>query len=483
MNFLNIDNNYSQLITADEKIKNRLWESLRFRQRGYFFTRLYRQKLWDGCVDFFHKSKGIFLTGLLPEVQFALNHWQIPYQIKDNRENFEFTQQSIDVNFLNKWLPKGHEPITLEDYQVDLVNQSLKHKRGIITAPTASGKTFCLISIMKCLPPNTPTLFLANTTDLVYQNYEEMIKWGLENVGRFDGEAHEANMITCATIQSIHHLDKVLHKFKALFVDEVHLMTSTRCTKAYKKLTGCSVRLCMSATPFKFQVKKKDKIEKEDKVQRYTVKGWFGPAFETDAAKTGQLKAKDLQERGRLSKSVCYFYPITEPQIPHDVYIDAVTRGVADSWHLHKITTSLAKKLTGRTLILVERLSHGDALHNLLPDSLWVRGQDNRKTRKFVIERLKDSPDNLIAIATAKIFSAGVNFFIHNFINCSGGQASHDVVQRIGRGLRPAKDKEILSYYDFIFDINPYLLKHSMERIKILKLEGHEVIIKNEIDF
>ena len=53
----------------------------------------------------------------------------------------------------------------------------------------------------------------------------------------------------------------------------------------------------------------------------------------------------------------------------------------------------------------------------------------------------------------------------------------------MGRGLRTAKDKTGLNYYDFIFNINPYLLSHSKKRIKILEKQGHKVEIKKEIDF
>ena len=63
--------------------------------------------------------------------------------------------------------------------------------------------------------------------------------------------------------------------------------------------------------------------------------------------------------------------------------------------------------------------------------------------------------------------------FLHQLINAAGGQADHQIIQRMGRGLRVSSDKEDLKYFDFIFDINPYLLEHSKKRIKILKDQGH----------
>ena len=50
-------------------------------------------------------------------------------------------------------------------------------------------------------------------------------------------------------------------------------------------------------------------------------------------------------------------------------------------------------------------------------------------------------------------------------------------IQRKGRGLRLADDKEKLDYHDFYYTNNAYLERHSKERIKHLKGEGHEIQI------
>ena len=56
------------------------------------------------------------------------------------------------------------------------------------------------------------------------------------------------------------------------------------------------------------------------------------------------------------------------------------------------------------------------------------------------------------------------------------------MVQRLGRGLRTANDKDILHYYDFLFNINNYLRDHAEERIKCITKEGHPIVIKEEFD-
>jgi superfamily II DNA or RNA helicase len=474
-NLLKINNDYSLFISEDMGVKHVIWSKMRFRERNYFHNSRYKQRLWDGYTEFFKIETGKFLSGLLPEVKFILNHLKVDYEIQDERTKINFGIEAIDDQFLNRWLQEGQKPISLYDYQVDFINAVVKHNRGVIFSPTSSGKTNVMVGILKALPPNTPTIVLQNRAALAHQNFDEISKWGFTNVGSVWGGSFKPNIITVATVQSCEKLEKLLPKFKCVIVDEIHDMMSSLPKAVYRRLKNASVRVALSATPFKFG--------ETDTVQKYYVKGFFGPVLKTKATASGILTTEELQQRGILSKSKCTFYPITEPKIPHDIYIDAVTRGIAESYHFHDVVTRLAKKQVGRTLILVDRIAHGDALHSLIPGSLWVQGKDNAATRKGVIKTLQKHEGNVVAIATQQIFNTGINVFVHNLINAAGGQADHLIVQRMGRGLRRADDKDELAYYDFYFSINDYLEEHSKKRIRILEEQGHEVEVKDAIDF
>lgn len=471
-------NCFSWLYTKNDEVRTKLWKALRFREKNYIHSRLYKQRLWDGFTEFFKKDSGRFLTGLLPDIEMALNYWEVPYKIIRDHEEIKFKFESIDKDFLNQWLPKGEKPFELYDYQVDFVNKAIKYRRGIVLSPTSSGKTEVMISILKTLPQTCPTLILANKKSLVEQNYERLSAWGFPNIGRVYDKYFEPNVFTCATIQSLHKIEVLIPKIKVLVVDEIHDMMSKGPKTFYDKMKMCSVRVAVSATAFKFGGK--------DLSQKYSVKGYFGPVLKTDcdAAENGVLKTKKLQERGTLSKSNCKIYKINEPDLMYEIYQDAVTMGIVQNMYFHNVVKRLASKQTGRTLILVERLDHGDYLNEMIPDSLWVRGEDNLETRKYVIEKLQKShKESVVAIATQGIFNAGINVHVHNLINAAGGQADHIIIQRMGRGLRTAGDKEILNYFDFLFTINEYLLKHSNKRIKILKNEGHDIQIMDDFDF
>lgn len=473
---LKVQNCYSWLKTDNEKLKEKLWRALRFRRKNYFHTSLYKRGVWDGYDEFFKQHTGRFLTGLLPEVEYALDHLKVPYKLIDQRGNVQFRFKNIDKTFLTQWRPEGHDLKEMHDYQVDLVNQLIKHKRGVIQSPTASGKTFVMIGILKSLPQDCPTLILANKKSLVKQNYDEMQMWGFENVGRLYDKHNEIDTFTCATVQSLHKFPDI-ENIRALVVDEIHDMLSKVPKKYYNKLKSCSVRAAVSATPFKFGG--------SDKSQKYSVKGYFGPILATDAGdEKGRLTTKKLQERKILATADCFFYPITTPKIPYEIYLDAVTLGIAENWHFHQVVKRLCeKKLRGRTLIVVERIAHGDVLEEIIPGALWVRGEDTLETREKIINQLKYAKDDTVAIATQGIFNTGINVKIHNLVNAAGGQAEHQIIQRLGRGLRKANDKDKLNYYDFIFKINDYLEQHSNKRIKILKKEGHSVTVYEQVNF
>ena len=65
---ITVNNDFCQLQTDNQEVLNYLIANLKFRQKGYQFTPLYKSKKWDGFVNFFSAKTGKFLTGILPEI-------------------------------------------------------------------------------------------------------------------------------------------------------------------------------------------------------------------------------------------------------------------------------------------------------------------------------------------------------------------------------------------------------------------------------
>ena len=362
------------------------------------------------------------------------------------------------------------EKLGIENFYGFTLDGDQRYLLDDFTITHNSGKSNAMKAIIKALPPKTPTLVLANKTSLVDQNYEEIKSMGIDGVGRLYGTKKEPNYITCSTSQSAHLLKPVMGKIQVLIVDEIHEMMSKIPKRIYASLKNCPIRIGMSATAFKYDGK--------DLCQKYETKGWFGPPFDISTEDSGKLTTKSLQDKGILSHSDCIFYRITEPKIPHAIYLDAVTLGIAENEYFHKITAKLVSGLSGRVLIIVDRIEHGDRLQKLIPQAMWIQGKDDLETRKIVINKLKYD-DNFIGIATGGIFTSGLDVCPEILINCASGQAEHQIIQKMGRGLRRGKNKNDLIYYDFYFEINDYLEKHSKKRIGILEKEGHSVEIRD----
>ena len=473
---LKIDNVHSWLISNDLEIKKLLHDKLRFRPKDYWHSAFYKSKRWDGWKDFFDEKSGKFLSGLLPEVQAALKFKKISYKLLDIRDKITWATTSIDANFLNAWLPAGQKSINLHDFQYDLVNQFLKYNRGIIQCPTGGGKTFVAISILKCLPPKTPVLFLTKNSGLVHQNYEEMKKWGIQDLGRWYDKYKEPNYVMCATVhtKTFESLEKLLPKFKVLMVDEVHDCISDVPIRAFKKMTNASVRVGISATAFKWNKKKINEVHK------WTVKGHFGPILKTTTTESGKLTTKTLQDRKILSKSDCSIYKVKYPNLAYEPYQDAIKLGIEQNFHFHEMVKKIATSCTGRTLIVVERIEQGQYLKSLMPDAHWIQGKNKLTERMPVINALKEG-EKCIAIIMRQIITAGIDLKIHDLINAAGGEGAHNIIQLMGRGLRTADDKSLLKYHDFLFLINDYLRKHSEWRIEVLEKEGHSFKIHEEV--
>ena len=91
-------------------------------------NKAYIRDIWDGRNHLFSVKTGKFLTGLLPYVQEALQQYNIPYEIEDDRMEYPKGKQLIT---------KGIEP---RKYQIEAVEEALQRKRGIIFARPRSGK-------------------------------------------------------------------------------------------------------------------------------------------------------------------------------------------------------------------------------------------------------------------------------------------------------------------------------------------------------
>jgi superfamily II DNA or RNA helicase len=283
-----------------------------------------------------------------------------------------------------------------------------------------------------------------------------------ESLGRISGEYSETDRrVLISTIQSIKKIEKAVARADVLLVDEVHGFSSTLSRKALEGFKNTSFRLGLSATPFKIG----------DDVHNYRLKGMFGQV-------ACDISTQELTASEVLSSAAVRFVRISLPLKITSLDWDAAEkRGIYENEHMHRVVAHIVNNQikTGRVMILVHRLDHGEALQAAIPDSIWISGADSRATRQVALARLKASKSSeKIVVILSSIGNTGIDVLPHYLINCAGGGVAETLtIQKIGRGLRTGPDKKFLHYIDFLHETNPYLRKHSELRLKTIFQEGH----------
>lgn len=157
-----VDNDRTQISGADPNVLQALDRCLRYptpiaqaKEEGH--TYLGDDITWDGWVRLLRIPKTIppwFPTGLLAQVTNLLGVWQVPFQVRDQRQRPD------------EGLP---EPATipLRDYQVEAVQKALDAGQGVLDMPPRSGKTRIAVDLVRRI--GLPTVYIAPTDGIVTQ--------------------------------------------------------------------------------------------------------------------------------------------------------------------------------------------------------------------------------------------------------------------------------------------------------------------------
>jgi superfamily II DNA or RNA helicase len=123
-----------------------------------------------------------------------------------------------------------------------------------------------------------------------------------------------------------------------------------------------------------------------------------------------------------------------------------------------------------QTLILVRHKAHGKILRDLIPDAIYLSGDDDQKYRE---QMKKDFIDKKVrCLIATSIFGEGTDIStIDVLINARFEKTEIQTKQGIGRALRLAEGKDKAEVYDFLILGNKYLKNHSIERINTYRSE------------
>ena len=454
----------------DVDTRRKIANKLKFEVPYAKYMPQYKLGRWDGKVAFF----GIGGTGYVNHLDVVVaelqkNNVEI-VDIVDERQkvNLEFTPVTerywADQGVV--W-PKDHPvagtEIILRDYQVEAINNFLANPQSLQQIATGAGKTITTATLSHMVEPYGRSIVIVPNKSLVEQTEEDYINCGLD-VGVYFGDRKMLNKThTICTWQSLNILDKkhkdgtavlslaeFLDGVSAVIVDEVHQAKAEVLKNLLtRNLRNAPIRWGLTGTV------PKEKFEFE------SIHASLGPVI-------GSISAKSLQDKGVLSQchvNVCQLID-TVVHSDYQSELKYLTTNEARLTYIAKMMNQVSQ--SGNTLILVDRISAGQMLAELIPNSTFVSGAVKVKDRKQTYDTIKEGTNEVI-IATYGVAAVGLNIpRIFNMVLLEPGKSFVRVIQSIGRGVRIAKDKDFVQIWDLTSTCK-YAKRHLTQRKKFYK--------------
>jgi superfamily II DNA or RNA helicase len=429
----------------------------------------YKLGRWDGTVSLFGLGGNGYLNQM-EKIMEVLNGMGISIEdVIDDRTPVKLTFPEVREDFWGGlcW-PKGHvkegEPITLRDYQLDVINNFLKNPQALQEVATGAGKTIITATLSKLCEPFGRTITIVPNKSLVEQTEEDFINCGLD-VGVYYGDRKDLNKThTICTWQSLNVLDKksknheqeiltlaeFLDGVKCVIVDEVHMAKADVLKNLLtQNLNNAPIRWGLTGT-----------VPKEAH-EFEAIFAALGPVIHS-------IQAHELQAAGVLSNCHVNIVQLLDVK-DFGSYPDELKYLVTDEdrmIYVSKLIKSIAE--SGNTLVLVNRIDSGKFLINEIPDAVFISGEVKTKDRKEEYDEIKTS-DNKVIVATFGVAAVGINIpRIFNLVLLEPGKSFVRVIQSIGRGIRKAEDKDFVQIWD-ITSTCKYAKRHLTERKKFYK--------------
>jgi superfamily II DNA or RNA helicase len=440
-----INNSYTKLENTNKKIDEELKQLLSYEKSSSQYWQRYNPHLiWVDVKKYlFNKKIHKFPTGLLSRVKEYLYQKGIHYTEEDKRE------KPVKMYYWGHSLT-GEE---LRYYQRDAINQALYSQRGTIEAATGTGKTKIMQYIIKEL--GVSTLVIVPSLNILNQTYE-LFKLNFGN--KYVDTIHKMKWrkkqrpIIIGNIQSvINKKDKFFDQFNCLCVDEAHHSAANSYTYLNKKqFDHIYHRYYLSATPYR-----NDGTDLE-------LFGLIGDIIYSYSTTTA---LKD----GYIVKPYFYIHSIKNKGVKkYKNYFEEYQDLIVKNKKRNELIKQNALKLLDKdhqVLIIVEQVAHGFILNKLIKDSVYINGEMKQDYNKKMLLQFNNKKFKIL-IATS-VCGEGIDLpGVHCLINAAGGKAKSEVIQRVGRVLRIADNKDKAIIVDFLDENSKYLKKHSLERIK-----------------
>lgn len=369
----------------------------------------------------------------------------------------------------------------LRNYQTDSTISALKNKSGIILLPTSAGKTLTIATLVMSIlkQHDLKVLILVPNIQLVTQTYTDFIDYGIDEsfITKWTGNT-VPNLTAKILISNIQILmsekqdTSILDKIGLLVVDEVHTLKKNN-----------QVNKIIDQIPAKFRFGFTGTLP-PDLIDQWNIFGKIGRIIYEE-------KSIDLRQQGYITDVIAIVLKVNYKSLPTPTsgsltgptgaYEDEIVFLQTNRFR-NNLITKLVKSLDKNTLILVDRINHGEVLYDVLTNNTnkrvyFVHGKVDIEEREM-IRQLMENENDVVCIAISKIFSTGINIKnLHNIVFAAIGKAKIKIIQSIGRTLRKHASKKRATIFD-IGDCLKYGNAHLQERLLLYQKENIEFKIK-----
>lgn len=450
-----VGNQWTRVEGASPRILKVLDIATAYKVEGYYFSRAYRQRRWDGAEHLLkQRASGVsFPTGLLDDVVEVLNECGEEWRQRDER--------SALAPIVYEW----NMDITPRVYQARCIKSFLAHGFGILKMPIRSGKTKTAARIIAHLCQRT--VFLVPSKQLLGQTRDSLQEcFPNERIGVVGDKQWDVQNITVVMVQSLVSArsrkkplyNELMNNTGFVIFDECHHLTGDAWCQVMMDFKA-RYRLGLSATPL---------IESRKEVAKGVI--WLKAACGPIRA---DVNMSEMIELGWLVRPTFKLYKITEPEGFTD---RGWSQGLGDKLVFfndarNELICKLAREYAreGKLVLIVSRrLEQVALLHKKLPRSGFIIGEVPQDVRDA---RLREFTSGATPIMIGSIFREGVDVpEIDVVINAEGGYDNKMTIQRL-RNLTPHPGKTEAVVIDFLDFTNKFFAKHSRARLKVYRSE------------
>jgi superfamily II DNA or RNA helicase len=448
--------NKTTIIDAPSSLEREIWRRLTIENPAYLEAE--KRGRWTGNIDshvclYDQPDTGVLEVprGFTSGIAKMANRSGIPYELEDQTRCME----PVDFHFDG----------TLRDYQQLAASEVHERRFGVVSLPTAAGKTVLALYIIA--ERKQPALVVVHTKELLKQWIErthEFLGIPVEEIGIIgDGQKRIGDRITIAMVQTLYKCkDDVAPVIGHLVVDECHRCPSKIFTEAVTAFDS-KFMLGLTATALR-----RDGLTK-------LIYWHLGDRVYT-------IDQKELTDTGailpfRVKWVKTDFTTSLDPSGQYSAMLSELTQDLERNRRVGREAAEQAKTSPGIVLVLSDRKEHCRLIAEALDRdhgiaSTILTGDLSNEARERVTEKLK-AGDCKVLVATGQLIGEGFDLpALGAVLLTTPIRFEGRLIQFIGRALRPSPGQDHAVVVDFV-DVEIGVLKSSArKRLAVYRNQG-----------